>query len=224
TYVVRQWGWVGETWAGWLTGAVALIVVFAVAPHILRMAYQAARRGILNQHVLLEIGAFAGIVGGIIGLTGVFQDYTTAPFFAVPVRVVNYHICSEWLSLLVKTRPRQAVRKLLDWQPGTARLVRDGTEQEVPVAQLTVGDLVRLRPGDRVPIDGLVVEGHSTLDLSLVTGEPVPADRSAGGEVLGGSINGPGALLVEATRVGSDSFLAQVARHVEDAQIGRAHV
>src|SRR5699024_11762493 len=106
----------------------ALIVVFAVAPHILRMAYQAARRGILNQHVLLEIGAFAGIVGGIIGLTGAFPDYPTAPFFAVTVLVVNYHIFSEWLSLLVKTRSSQAVRKLLDLQPDTARLVRDGTE------------------------------------------------------------------------------------------------
>ncbi|MEU6856583.1 heavy metal translocating P-type ATPase [Rothia kristinae] len=217
-YVGRQWGWVGETAAGWLTGALALIVVFAVAPHILRMAYQAARRGILNQHVLLEIGAFAGIIGGIIGLTGAFPDYPTAPFFAVTVLVANYHIFSEWLSLLVKTRSSQAVRKLLDLQPDTARLVRDGTEQEVPVAQITVGDLVRIRPGDRAPVDGRVVEGHSTLDLSLVTGEPMPAERSAGGEVIGGSINGPGALLVEATKVGADSFLAQVARHVEDAR------
>src|SRR5699024_6821835 len=120
----------------------------------------------------LEIGAFAGIVGGIIGLTGAFPDYPTAPFFAVTVLVVNYHIFSEWLSLLVKTRSSQAVRKLLDLQPDTARLVRDGTEQEVPVAQITVRERVRIRPGDRVPLDGLLVEGHPTLDLSLVTGEP----------------------------------------------------
>ncbi|WP_449280379.1 heavy metal translocating P-type ATPase [Leucobacter sp.] len=217
-YSGRQWGLIGETAAGWLTGALALTVVFAVAPHILSMAYQAARRGILNQHVLLEVGAFGGIVGGIIGLTGAFPDYPTAPFFAVTVLVTNYHIFSEWLSLLVKTRSSQAVRKLLDLQPDTARLVHDGTEQEVPVAQIAAGDLVRIRPGDRVPVDGRVVEGYSTLDLSLVTGEPVPAERSAGGEVIGGSINGAGTLLVEATRVGTDSFLAQVVRHVEDAR------
>lgn len=217
-YAGRQWGLLGETAAGWLTGALAVTVVFAVAPHILRMAYQAARRGILNQHVLLEVGAFAGIVGGIIGLTGAFPDYPTAPFFAVTVLVANYHIFSEWLSLLVKTRSSQAVRKLLDLQPDTARLVHDGTEQEVPVAQIGVGDLVRIRPGDRVPVDGRVVEGYSTLDLSLVTGEPVPAELSAGGEVIGGAINGAGTLLVEATRVGTDSFLAQVVRHVEDAR------
>ncbi|MEE1649862.1 cation-translocating P-type ATPase [Brachybacterium sp. J144] len=217
-YTARQWGLIGEPAAGWLTGALALTVVFTVAPHILRMAYQAARRGILNQHVLLEVGAFAGIIGGIIGLTGAFPDYPTAPFFAVTVLVTNYHIFSEWLSLLVKTRSSQSVRKLLSLQPDTARLVRDGAEQEVPVAQVAEGDLVRIRPGDRVPIDGRVVEGYSTLDLSLVTGEPVPAERSAGGEVIGGSINGAGTLLVQATRAGADSFLAQVVRHVEDAR------
>ncbi|WP_100500666.1 heavy metal translocating P-type ATPase [Geodermatophilus chilensis] len=217
-YLARQSGLLDETAAGWITGALALTVVFGIGPHILRMAYQAARRRILNQHVLLEVGAFAGIAGGLIGLTGLLPDYPTAPFFAVTVLVANYHIFSEWLSLLVKTRSSQAVRKLLDLQPDTARLIRDGAEQEVPVAQVAVGDLVRIRPGERVPVDGRVVEGYSTLDLSLVTGEPVPAERSAGGEVIGGSINGAGSLLVEATRVGADSFLAQVVRHVEDAR------
>ena len=198
--------------------AVALAVVFGVAPHILRMAYQAARRGILNQHVLLEVGAFAGIAGGIIGLTGVLPDYPTAPFFAVTVLVTNYHIFSEWLSLLVKTRSSQAVRKLLELQPDTARLVRDGREEEVPVAEISVGDTVRVRPGDRVPVDGQVIDGHTTVDLSLVTGEPVPTERSTGDELIGGSINGAGSVLVEVTRTGADSFLAQVVRHVEDAR------
>lgn len=193
-------------------------MVFGIAPHILRMAYQAARRRILNQHVLLEVGAFAGIVGGLIGLTGAFPNYPTAPFFAVTVLVANYHIFSEWLSLLVKTRSSQAVKKLLDLQPDTARLVRDGTEEEVPLAQVAVGDLVRIRPGERIPVDGRVATGFSTVDVSMVTGEPVPVERSAGDEVIGGSINASGTLLVEATRIGADSFLAQVVRHVEDAR------
>jgi len=217
-YAARQGGLVGETAAGWLTGALALTVVFGIAPHILRMAYQAARRRILNQHVLLEVGAFAGIAGGLIGLARVLPDYPTAPFFAVTVLVANYHIFSEWLSLLVKTRSSQAVRKLLDLQPDTARLVLDGAEQEVPVSQVATGDVVRVRPGERMPVDARVIDGYSTLDVSLVTGEPVPVERSVGGEVIGGSINGAGGLLVEATRVGSDSFLAQVVRHVEDAR------
>lgn len=214
----RETGLLTDTAAGWATGALAVAVVFGVAPHILRMAYQAARRRILNQHVLLEVGAFAGIAGGLIGLTGIFEDYPTAPFFAVTVLVANYHIFSEWLSLLVKTRSSQAVRKLLELQPDTARVIRDGREEEVPLDQVATGDRVRIRPGERVPVDGTVLEGHSTLDLSLVTGEPVPTERTTGDEVIGGSINGAGSLLVEVTRTGAESFLAQVVRHVEDAR------
>ena len=214
----RGTGLVDEPAAGWLTGALALFVVFVVAPHILRMAYQSGRRGILNQHVLLEVGAFAGIAGGIIGLTDVLDDYPTAAFFAVTVLVANYHIFSEWLSLLVKTRSSQAVKKLLDLQPDTARVMSDGVERDIPIEDVRVGDLVRIRPGERVPVDGRVERGHSAVDLSLVTGEAVPVERSVGDEVIGGSINGDGTLVVAATRVGTDSFLAQVVRHVEDAR------
>ncbi|MGH9135809.1 MAG: heavy metal translocating P-type ATPase, partial [Acidimicrobiales bacterium] len=213
----RGVGLLAETAIGWVTGVLALTVMFAVAPHILRMAYQSARRRILNQHVLLEVGAFAGIAGGVIGLTAVLEDYPTRPFFAVTVLVANYHIFSEWLSLLVKTRSSQAVKKLLDLQPDTARVVRDGAERDVLIGQVEVGDLVRIRPGERIPVDGRVERGHSTVDLSLVTGEPVPVERSVGDQVIGGSINGDGTLVVEVTRVGEDSFLAQVVRHVEDA-------
>ena len=214
----RASGLIDVTAAGWLTGALAIAVVFGVAGHILRMAYQSGRRGILNQHVLLEVGAFAGLAGGVIGLTGILDDYPTAPFFAVTVLVANYHIFSEWLSLLVKTRSSQAVKKLLDLQPDTARVMRDGTEVDLPIAEVQVGDSVRVRPGERLPVDGRVVRGHSAVDLALVTGEPVPVERSVGDDVVGGSINGDGTLVIEVTRVGADSFLAQVVRHVEDAR------
>ena len=217
-YTARVTGLIGDAAAGWITGALAIAVVFVVAPHILRMAYQAARRRILNQHVLLEVGAFAGIAGGVIGLTNVLADYPTAPFFAVTVLVANYHIFSEWLSLLVKTRSSQAVRKLLDLQPDTARVVRAGVERDVQIAEVAVSDLVRVRPGERIPVDGRITDGYSTVDLSLVTGESVPVECGVGDEVIGGSINASGTLLVEATRVGTDSFLAQVVRHVEDAR------
>ena len=203
---------------GWLTAGVAVTVVSGVAHHILRMAWQSARRGILNQHVLLEIGAFAGIAGGVIGLTGVFRGYPTAAFFAVSVLVANYHIFSEWLSLLVKTRSSQAVKKLLDLQPDLARVVRDGAEVEVPAEQVAAGDRVRIRPGERIPVDGQILEGYSTVDLSLVTGEPVPAEKATGDTVVSGALNGAGTLLVAATAPASESFLAQVVRHVEDAR------
>ena len=202
----------------WIVGGLAAVLVFGVARHILLMAVQALRRGILNQHVLLEAGAFAGLAGGIIGLVLDRPGYPTAPFFAVAVMVGTYHIFSEWLSLIVKTRSSQAVKRLLDLQPDTARVQRDGREVEVALTDVAQGDLVRVRPGERLPVDGEVVEGRSAVDQSLVTGEPMPIERQTGDTVIGGTINGNGTLLVRVTSVGAESFLQRVAREVEDAR------
>ena len=214
---LKQQGWF-EAAVPAIVAAMALALVFGVARHILGMALQALRRGILNQHVLLEIGAFAGLVGGAIGFVLDLPGYPTAPFFAVTVMVTTYHVFSEWLSLIVKTRSSQAVKRLLDLQPDTARVVRDGVEREVPIEQVALGERVRIRPGQRVPVDGLVVGGHSAVDQSLVTGEPMPVERREGDAVIGGSINGHGTLLVQVTAVGEASFLQRVVREVEDAR------
>ncbi len=202
----------------YVLGALAVAVVFGLAGHILSMAAQSLSRGILNQHVMLEAGAFAGLAGGILGLTARYHNFPTAAFFAVSVLVVNYHIFSEWLSLLVKTRSSQAVKRLLDLQPDVAHILRDGEEVEVALSEVALADLVRVRPGERVPVDGVVVEGHSALDQSLVTGEPVPVEAVVGHGVIGGSVNTTGTLLVEVSAVGDESFLAQVVRSVEDAR------
>jgi Cu+-exporting ATPase len=212
----------GQPWlqdaTPWITGALALFMVFGVGNHIFVMAVQALKRGILNQHVLLEIGAFAGIAGGLIGLIWQPADFPTAPFFAVSVMVATYHIFSEWLSLIVKTRSSQAVKKLLDLQPNTARVVRDGREQDIPIEQVRLGDQLRIRPGERIPVDGEVASGHSAVDESFITGEPIPVEKTAGSKVVGGAINSTGTLLIRATAIGEESFLQQVIRHVEDAR------
>src|SRR5262245_8349315 len=210
-------GYLAET-APWLSGALAVILVFGVARHIVYMAVQALRRGILNQHVLLEIGAVAGMAGGVIGLVLDWPDYPTASFFAVSVMVGTYHIFSEWLSLIVKTRSSQAVKRLLDLQPETAHVVRYGKEVESPIEAVQVGDLVRVRPGERIPADGKVISGHSGVDQSLVTGGSIPIEKGEGDTVIGGSINGTGTLLIEVAAIGEGSFLSQVIRHVEDAR------
>lgn len=155
--------------------------------------------------------AVAGPGPGIITLT-VFAAG------GVPVGTEQKHIFSEWLSLLVKTRSSQAIKKLLDLQPDLARLVTDGTEVEVAIEQVAVGQRVRVRPGERIPLDGRIVAGSSAIDFALVTGEPVPAERGPGQEVLGGAINGTGSLLIEVTATGAEGFLAQVVRHVEDSR------
>ncbi len=202
----------------WIVAGMALVLVLGIGNHILRMAFQALRRGILNQHVLLEIGAFAGITGGAIGFFIDRPDYPTAAFFAVSVMVATYHIFSEWLSLIVKTRSSQAVKRLLDLQPDTARVVRDKQEIELPIDQVAANDLLRIRPGERVPVDGEVVSGHSAVDQSLVTGEPIPVEKATGDDVIGGSINGTGTLLIRMTAVGEGSFLNRIVHEVEDAR------
>lgn len=202
----------------WIAAVFAVIMVFGVARHIQVMAFQALKRGILNQHVLLEIGAFAGLAGGVIGLAIDRPGYPTAAFFAVAAMVTTYHIFSEWLSLIVKTRSSQAVRRLLDLQPDLARVVRDEREMELSIDQIVINDLVRIRPGERIPVDGAVIEGQSAVDQALVTGEPLPVEKSAGAEVVGGSINGTGTLLVRVTAIGEESFLRRVIRQVEDAR------
>lgn len=201
----------------WIMLAIALETMFGPGLHIKRMAFPSLRRGILNQHVLLEFSAFGGLLGGLLGLF-VNPAFPAGDFFAVATFVTTYHLLSGYASLLVRTRSSQAVRRLLDLQPDAARVVRDGEETEVPVDEVQVGDLVRVRPGESIPVDGEVTEGASAVDQSLVTGEPIPEEKVAGDEVIGGSINQTGTLLVRVTRVGEESFLKQVARSIEEAR------
>lgn len=216
--LLRAQGAIAPPAVPWFVGALAVAIVFGISRHILFMAAQSLRRGILNQHVLLEAAAIAGLAGGAFGLAFGREGYPTAPFFAVAVLVSTYHLFSEWLSLIVKTRSSQAVKRLLDLRPDTARVVRNDREVEVLLEQVKVGERVRIRPGERIPVDGTVVEGRSSVDLALVTGEPIPAERVPGDAVVGGSINGTGTLLVRVTAVGEESFLQRVAQEVEDAR------
>uniref|UniRef100_UPI00356485AF heavy metal translocating P-type ATPase n=1 Tax=Halomonas sp. TaxID=1486246 RepID=UPI00356485AF len=201
-----------------LVAILALATVFGIARQMLGMAWQSLRRGILNQHVLVEIGAFAGLIGGGIGSLMRLEGYPTAAFFAVTVMVLTYHLFSEWLSLIVKTRSSQSVRRLLDLQPETARVITDQGEHDIPMAEVEEGMRVRIRPGERIPVDGEVIGGGSAVDQSLVTGEPLPVEKAVGDTVVGGAINGAGTLVVRVTATGESSFLQQVVRSLEDAR------
>ncbi|HWO40323.1 MAG TPA: cation-translocating P-type ATPase, partial [Candidatus Eisenbacteria bacterium] len=210
--------WLGRMfpYIEWITLVLAFVTVFIVGWPILKMAWGSLRRGILNQHVLLEFAALAGLTGGVLGFF--FPDFPSPDFFGVAVFVTTYHILSQYTSLLVRTRASQAVRKLLSLQPATARVIRNGREHEVAVEEIAIGDLVRVRPGSQIPVDGEVVDGESAVNESFVTGEPIPKDKSQGDDVIGGSVNQTGTLVVRVTRIGKESFLQQVARHIQEAR------
>jgi len=215
--MVSRWLGLSEPWFGPTMTVLAHLTVFVAGWHILTMAVHSLRRGILNQHVLLEFGAFAGLIGGWLGT---FNPVFPAPdFFAVATYVTAYHLLSGWVSLLVRARASEAVRALLAMQPATARRIReDGSMEEVPIDDIRPGDLVRVRPGESVPVDGRVQSGRSAIDESLVTGEPIPVEKAIGDEMTGGSLNGNGVLVVEVLKVGADSFLSRVARQIEEAR------
>lgn len=203
-------------WFPWPMMVLALVTIFGPGWYIFNMAVHSLRRGILNQHVLLEFGAFAGLFGGFAGFF--LKNFPITDFFQVAVSLTTYHILSGYLSLRVRTRASQAVRKMLELQPPMARVIRTGSEDEVSIENVKVGDHVRVRPGEHIPVDGEVVDGVSVVDESLVTGESMPVEKSAGSEAIGGSINQVGTLIVKVTRIGEESFLQQVARHIEEAR------
>ncbi len=216
--------WPKQPWFKWVAWAIASYVFVWNGRRIIHKAWGAAWRGITNQHVLLSVGAIGAYIGGVLGTPVPFLDWNgligfpAVDFFGVVVFLTAYHLLSGVVSLHVRTKASASVRKLLDMQPPTARVVRDGTEEEIDVEEVVVGDQVPVRPGEKVPVDGTVVDGASAVDQSIVTGESIPEDKKVGDEVIGGSINQTGTLLVEVTRVGEDSFLRQVARHVEEAK------
>ena len=211
-----MWLGIRREWFPYAMLALAIANVFGAGGYILKMALHSLRRGILNQHVLLELAAFSGLAGGFAGFF--VEGFPIADFFGVAVFVTTYHILSGYASLLVRTRASQAVRRLLAMQPATVRVVRDGEEEEIPVEKVKKGELVRILPGESIPVDGVVVEGISSVDESLVTGESMPVEKQPGAEVIGGSVNLTGSVVVRVTRVGEESFLQQVARHIEEAR------
>jgi len=214
--LLEMWNEVGG-WAAWVLGALA-VLTFVVAPQLFVMTVESRRRGLLSQAPVVQASALGGLVGGLIGLVFRPEHYPTGGFFAVTVLVVAYHTFSRWLALLVRTHNSHSVEKLLALQPDTVRVVRDGQEGDVPLKAVSVGDLVRVRPGERVPVDGRVASGRSAVDESLVTGESMPEQKREGDAVIGGSINGSGTLLVEVTRTGENTFLQQIVRSIEDAR------
>jgi Cu+-exporting ATPase len=204
-------------WTGWPLGVLA-VASLVVAPELFADTLHSGRRGLLTNRPVVRASILGGLAGGLIGLALPLEDYPTGGYFAVTVLVATYHVFSMWLALLVRTQSTHSVKKLMALQPDTARLVRDGVEGDVPIKALSVGDVVRVRPGERIPIDGRVSSGGSAVDESLVTGESVPVIKREGDEVIGGAINDSGTLLVEITHVGEDTFLRQIVHSIEEAR------
>ena len=187
----------------------------------------------LNMFTLIAIGTGAAYLYSVAAalLPGIFPpsfrgaDGVVAIYFEAAAVITTLVLLGQVLELRARSRTGEAIRALLGLAPGTAVVVRsDGAEEETPLEQVETGSLLRVRPGERVPVDGIVVEGTSSVDESMVTGEPLPVEKTADARVIGGTVNGTGSLVMRAERVGSDTLLARIVRMVTEAQRSRAPV
>ncbi|GAB4324868.1 MAG: heavy metal translocating P-type ATPase [Promethearchaeota archaeon] len=166
-----------------------------------------------NMDVLIMLGTLAAFLTGPVGFFAPVFNYA-----GVSAMIMTFHLTGRYIEAKAKGRASQAIRKLLELGAKTARVVRDGVEREVPVEDVRVGDVMIVRPGEKIPTDGKVVEGTSSVDESMATGESLPVKKKPGDEVIGATINQKGSLRVEATKVGQDTFLSQVIKMVEETQ------
>ncbi len=190
-----------------------------------RSAWRSARGGVPNMDVLIALGAGVSLATGAwavlhaLGLAPMVMNYA-----GIGAMIVAIHLTGRFIETRARGRTSAAIQALLSLEAPTARVERDGTEIEIPTPEVRVGDIMIVRPGDKIPTDGVVIEGRSAVDESLATGESIPVEKGPGDEVIGATVNHAGVLRVRATGVGADTFLAGVIRMVEEAQASKVPI
>ncbi|HSI56055.1 MAG TPA: heavy metal translocating P-type ATPase, partial [Ideonella sp.] len=204
--------------------ALATPVQFWLGARFYRAGWKALRAGSGNMDLLVALGTSAAYGLSVYLLLKHAGHGKPHLYFEASAVVITLVLLGKWLEGRAKRQTTEAIRALNALRPDTARVRRDGAEHDVPLAQVRVGDLVVVRPGERLPVDGTVREGSSAVDESLISGESLPVDKQAGDHVTGGAVNGDGLLVVLTTAVGAETALARIVRLVESAQAGKAPV
>jgi len=200
--------------------ALATPVQFIAGYQFYLGAYKALRHGSANMDVLVVMGTSAAYFYSV-GTTFFFRGEV---YYETSAIIITLILLGRLLESAAKGRTSEAIKKLMGLAARTARVIRDGQEVDIPVEDVQVGDVVLVRPGEKLPVDGVILEGISSVDESMLTGESIPVDKQAGDEVIGGTINKHGMLKFTATRVGSDTALAQIIKIVEEAQGSKAPI
>ena len=235
-FVLEMGGHVFPAFHHWLHGLVGQQTVWAIqfvlttlvlvgpGQVFYRRGIPLLLRGTPDMNSLVALGTGAAWAFSVVALfaPGALPEGTRAVYFEAAAMITTLILLGRWLEARARGRTGAAIARLVNLQPATARREdADGTIHEMPVAALSVGDTLLVRPGERVPADGIVLSGRSFVDESMITGEPVPVERSADAPVIGGTVNGSGALRLRVTALGHDSTLAQIVRLVEQAQAGK---
>jgi P-type Cu+ transporter len=219
--------WAHEPWVNWLMFALATPVQFYVGWDYYVGAWHALQNRAANMDVLVALGssvayAYSVVIATLLSFGSVAGGEHV--YFETSALIITLIKLGKLLEVKAKGETGAAIQELMELRPNTARRIRDGVEEDVPIDDVVIGDVVLVRPGDRVPIDGTIVDGTSTLDESMITGESLPVEKSVGSDVVGGTVNRTGAFRMSVTHVGADTALAQVVRMVREAQGSKAPI
>ena len=223
----------GERTALWVELILGTPVALWCGAPFLQRGWTSFRTGALNMFSLIMLGVLAAWIFSVVAVLapGIFPDgFRSAEghvgvYFEAAAVIVTLVLLGQVMELRAREGAGRAIRALLDLAAKSARVIRpDGSEEEIALEDVQVGDRLRVRPGEKVPVDGTVAEGRSSIDESMITGEPVPVEKTAGDAVTGATINGSGALVIEATRVGADTMLSRIVEMVGQAQRSRAPI
>jgi len=220
----------GASFAGklYLLWALATPVQFWAGRQFYRGAWGALRHRTADMNTLIAVGTSAAYFYSVVAV--LFPGLFVAPglephvYFDTAAIIIGLILLGRFLEARAKGGTSEAIKKLIGMQPKTARVIRDGSEVEIPVDDVEVGDLILIRPGERVPVDGIIRQGYSSIDESMITGESIPVEKKEGDEVIGATINKTGSFQFEATKVGKNTTLAQIIRLVEEAQGSKAPI
>ncbi len=215
-------------WVMYISFLLATPVQFWIGWRFYRGAYAALRHGTADMNVLIAVGTSAAYLYSVIAtfapwLVSIGGEMP-ATYYDTSTMIIALILLGRLLEARAKGRTSEAIRRLTGLRARTARVIRDGREEEVPVEDVRVGDIVVVRPGEKIPVDGVVIEGYSSVDESMITGEPIPSSKKAGDSVIGATINRTGSFSFRATKVGRDTVLSQIIRMVEEAQGTKAPI
>jgi len=219
--------WSHANWVNWLLFALATPVQFYVGKDYYVGAYKSLRNGSANMDVLVALGSSAAYlysVAVLIALTAGSMALGMHVYFETSAAIITLIVLGKLLEVRAKGRTSEAIKKLMGLRAKTARVVRAGVEKDIPIEEVVAGDTRLVRPGEKIPVDGRVIDGRSAVDESMLTGESLPVDKQVGDEVIGATLNKQGLLRVEATKVGKETALAQIIKLVEQAQGSRAPI
>ncbi len=219
--------WSDALWGNWLMFALATPVQFYVGWDYYTGSFKALRNGAANMDVLVAMGSSAAFFYSLpvtVALTLGSTALGSHVYFETSAVIITLIKLGKLLEVRAKDQTGAAIKKLMGLQAKTARVVRNGEEVDIPIEQVVVGDVVIVRPGERIPVDGVIIEGNSAIDESMLTGESIPVDKGKGDPVIGATINKQGRLKFEAHKVGAETALAQIIRLVQEAQGSKAPI